>query len=86
MVEAVYADIERATRNRMERVLGTLGGRLAPLLTAQFGPRLGIAVDNLAPARAAATVAVPLLVLVGSEDEHAHPDEAAGGTGAGAAR
>ncbi|PAP81289.1 hypothetical protein B1759_08125 [Rubrivirga sp. SAORIC476] len=76
VVEAVYADIERATRNRMERMLGTLGGRLTPLLTAQFGPRLGIAVDDLAPARAAATVAVPLFVLVGSEDAHAHPDEA----------
>ena len=76
VVEAVYADIERATRNRMERTLGALGGRLTPLLTAQLGPRLGIAVDDLAPARAATEAACPLFVLVGSEDEHAHPDEA----------
>jgi len=76
VVEAVYASIERATRNRMHRTLGAVGEALTPLLTIQLKPRLGVPADSLRPAEAAAHLTAPLFVLVGSEDEHAQPDEA----------
>ena len=75
VVEAVYADIERATRNRIGMRLGPLAGPLAAVLTAQLRPRLGLSVDSLRPADAARRVEAPLLVLVGSEDTHATPAE-----------
>ena len=76
VVEAVYASLERATRNRLAMRLGRAGAIAAPLLTAQVGPRLGVSLDQLRPARAAPDLDAPLFVLAGSEDAHAQPDEA----------
>ena len=76
VVEAVYESVERATRNRLAMRLGRAGAIAAPLLTAQIRPRLGVSTDQLRPARAASEIDVPLLVLAGSDDEHAQPDEA----------
>ncbi|MEO0557754.1 MAG: alpha/beta fold hydrolase [Bacteroidota bacterium] len=76
VVEAVYASVERATRNRLEMRLGRLGEALTPLLTAQLGPRLGVSADSLRPAVSVTRIQAPLFVLVGSQDAHAHPEEA----------
>ena len=76
VVEAVYASIEDATRARLAMRLGRLGAWLTPLLTAHLEPRLGVSADRLRPAEAAAHVAAPLFVLVGSSDAHAPPEAA----------
>ncbi|MEM1116164.1 MAG: alpha/beta fold hydrolase [Bacteroidota bacterium] len=75
VVEAVYASVERATRNRLGMRLGRFGEALTPLLTAQLRPRLGVGTDDLRPEAAIAGVEAPVLVLGGSEDAHAQPDE-----------
>ena len=76
VVEAVYESVERATRNRLAMRLGRAGAIAAPLLTAQIRPRLGVSTDQLRPAHAASQLDLPVLVLSGSDDEHAQPDEA----------
>jgi len=76
VVEAVYASVEQATQNRLGMRFGRLGELAAPLLTAQLKPRLGVPSDSLRPVDAVAEVNAPLFVLVGSQDAHAHPDEA----------
>ena len=75
VVEAVYASLDRATRNRLALRLGRAGAALAPLLTAQAGVRLGLSLDDLRPAVAVARVAAPVFVIGGTADRHAHPDE-----------
>ena len=69
VLEAVYPDIDTAVSNRLSMRIpyGSLG---TPLFTAQLGPRLGISAEQLDPARAAAGVRTPMLVLAGSEDLH----------------
>ena len=75
VVEAVYASIDRATRNRVGMRLGRVGESLAPLLTAQLGARLAVSADSLRPVDAVARVESPLLVIGGGQDAHAQPDE-----------
>lgn len=75
VVEAVYTSIDRATRNRLSMRLGRVGSALVPLLTAQLGARLAVPPDSLRPLDAIAQVAVPVLVIGGSRDAHAQPDE-----------
>lgn len=77
VVEAVYASVERATRNRLGMRLGALGEGLTPLLVAQLRPRLGVDTDALRPVDAVAESAAPVLVVGGSDDLHAQLDEAA---------
>lgn len=76
VVEAVYASVELATRNRLEMRLGFLGELAVPLLTAQLTTRLGVSADSLRPVDRVAQIQAPLFVLAGSEDAHATPDEA----------
>lgn len=75
VVEAVYASIDRATRNRMGMRLGRLGSMVTPLLTAQLGARLGASVDDLRPVDAIAEVRAPVFVIGGALDARAQPDE-----------
>lgn len=75
VVEAVYASLGRATRNRLGMRLGALGEALAPLLTLQVRPRLGVDPDALRPEAAIVDVAAPILIIGGAADRHAQPDE-----------
>ena len=76
VVEAVYTSVERATQNRLAMRLGRAGEALAPLLTFQLGPRLGVSPDSLRPVNAVARIEAPTLVMGGTRDRHAQPDEA----------
>lgn len=74
ILEAVYPDIAAAVSNRLEMRL-PLGSFLTPLFTAQLGPRLGVAAEELAPARAAQTVELPVLIMSGTVDLHTTPGD-----------
>lgn len=75
VVEAVYASIDRATRNRLGMRLGRAGEMLAPLLTAQLSARLAVSADRLRPVDAIAHINAPVFVLGGARDAHAQTDE-----------
>ncbi len=70
ILESVYSDVEQATKNRMRLHFGVFGEYLAPLLTLQIEPRLGIPVEALSPLAAAARVRHPLFLLSGTQDQH----------------
>ena len=71
VLEAVYADIRDAVAHRLRLRFGAVGPWLAPLLTLQIAPRLGIRLDQLRPADAIARVHVPVLIIAGSADPRA---------------
>jgi alpha-beta hydrolase superfamily lysophospholipase len=66
VLEAVHPDLQRAVRNRV-------GPWLAPLLLVQIEPRLGVRVERLDPARHAAGVRAPVLVVGGERDANTTP-------------
>jgi fermentation-respiration switch protein FrsA (DUF1100 family) len=76
VLEAVYADFDRAVENRLALWLGPLGRHLAPVLTWQVKPRLGFDPEVLRPAERIAGLRMPLLLLAGDADQHATLDEA----------
>lgn len=76
VVEAVYADIRKAVRNRIHIRLGPFAaGLLEPLITWQLPLRAGIDPACLSPADAAKRVSCPVLVIHGAADRHALPAE-----------
>lgn len=75
VLEAVYPTIEAATENRLRIRFGPLGPLLAPLLTAQLGPRLGIGREKLRPIDSVGAVRCPVFVISGLEDQHTTPDQ-----------
>lgn len=70
VLEAVYPTIEEAVADRLRMRLGALGPPLAPLLTSQLRPRLGITPDELRPINRIAKLQVPLLMIAGAADRH----------------
>lgn len=75
VLEAVYSTIERAVENRLSIRFGAAGRMLAPLLTWQIGPRLGIPPDALSPQRAIAALDAPVMIVAGARDRHTSEQE-----------
>jgi fermentation-respiration switch protein FrsA (DUF1100 family) len=73
VLEAVYPDIESATRNRLRIRAGGLGARLAPVLLAQLPLRTGVRPADLRPVDAVGTLGAPVLVVAGTRDQHTTP-------------
>lgn len=70
VLESVYSDIERAIENRLRLRLGYPGAWLAPLLSWQIEPRLGVSTAKLSPVDRIAQMATPLFIISGKEDRH----------------
>ena len=75
IAEAVFLDVDTALENRLTMKLGGVGSFLAPLLSLQIKPRIGISTSEISPFKSAAHMTVPTFVIVGAEDEHATPEE-----------
>lgn len=76
VLESMYPTISEAVRDRLRLRLGAMGTVLAPLLTVQLRPRLGIDVDQLRPIDRIHSLGAPLLLIHGAEDQHTLIDEA----------
>ena len=70
VLESVYPTIEEAVADRLRIRLGAVGPALAPLLTLQLGPRLGVSAAELRPIERIDAVRVPVLVIAGERDRH----------------
>ena len=70
VLELVYADIERAVKNRIAFKLGSWARIFSPLLTWQMEVRLGISPDQLSPEKSIAQVTCPKLIIAGAKDRH----------------
>jgi alpha-beta hydrolase superfamily lysophospholipase len=70
VLELVYADIHRATANRLERALGVWARGLTPLLVWQLRPRLGIDETALRPIDRVGSIKIPKLFIAGARDRH----------------
>lgn len=68
VLEEVYATITDAVDNRMTMHYGAIGPLLAPALTVQLWPRLGITTDELRPIVGVASMRMPKLFIVGAAD------------------
>lgn len=68
ILEAVYSSIEQAVADRMALRLGVAGAYLAPLLTWQIRPRLGVSPQALSPLQAIGRLQAPVMVIAGTED------------------
>lgn len=76
VAESVYGDLRKAIWNRVEMRIGTFGADcLSPLLTMQVPSRMNLKLDDVSPARSAACVPCPVLVIHGALDHHAHVEE-----------
>lgn len=75
VLESVYATIDQAIANRLQLRFGRLGRYLAPLLSWQIEPRLGIARYALAPVTAIGRLDAPVLLISGDRDRHTLPQE-----------
>jgi len=75
--EAAFGDIETALSNRLAHHLGGRWGRIfTPLLSWNLPLICGSQTSNLSPIEGAAYLNIPLLVMNGSADVHATPEEA----------
>ncbi|HET7457565.1 MAG TPA: alpha/beta hydrolase [Gemmatimonadaceae bacterium] len=70
VLEAVYPTIGEAVADRLRIRLGPAGPPLAPLLTLQLRPRLGLDPAAMRPIDRVAELRVPLLVVAGEADRH----------------
>lgn len=68
VLEAVYISIESAVINRVSIRVGKIGEYLAPLLTWQIEPRLGIPLKALSPLNAVKRLKAPVMIIGGTED------------------
>jgi fermentation-respiration switch protein FrsA (DUF1100 family) len=73
VLEAVYPDIESATRNRLRIRAGGVGASLSPVLLAQLPLRTGVQTADLRPVEAVGTLGAPVLVVAGTQDRHTTP-------------
>jgi fermentation-respiration switch protein FrsA (DUF1100 family) len=76
VLEAVYPSMEQAVSNRLRMRMGRPGVFLAPLLTVQLKPRLGLTTADLRPVDRIDEVNCPILIVNGSRDRHTTPDQA----------
>ena len=70
VLEAVYPSIDVAIENRLRMRIGPIAPLLAPLLSLQLRPRLGVSTRDLRPVDHIAAVRSPLLVIGGRDDRH----------------
>lgn len=70
VLESVYPTINEAVHNRVSMRLGPLAIAVAPMLTWQIYPRLGISTGELRPIDRIAQTGCPVLVAAGDEDLH----------------
>lgn len=75
VLEMVYPTLEEAVADRLKMRLGPWGGRLAPLLTLQLRPRLGVGAEQMRPVERVAGVPGPKLFIAGAEDLHTTREE-----------
>lgn len=76
VLESMYPTIVQAIEDRLRLRLGEPGTLLAPLLTLQLQPRLGIDVDQLRPIDRVDSLHAPVLLIHGTLDQHTLIDEA----------
>lgn len=76
VLESVYPTIEEAVADRLQLRFGRIGVALAPLLTLQVKPRLGVDLQSLRPISQIGSFHRPLLVMAGTEDQHTRIDQA----------
>jgi len=70
ILESVYPSFGDAVANRLRIRLGEPGAWLAPLLTLQLRPLLGIDSAALQPVRRIGAYHGPLLIIAGARDQH----------------
>ncbi len=70
VLESCYSTIDAAVADRLAIQLGKIGPDLAPLLTGQLWPRLGIAPAKLRPLDHLADFGCPVLIAAGAMDQH----------------
>lgn len=75
VLEAVYPTISEAVADRLRIRLGAVGPLLAPLLTVQLRPRLGLGAEALRPIDRIGALGVPVLVIAGEADLHTTLEE-----------
>jgi len=71
VLELVYADIERAVKNRMAIVLGDWARPLSWLLTCQLKPRIGVGPERFDCVARMPRLTCPKLFIAGANDRHA---------------
>jgi fermentation-respiration switch protein FrsA (DUF1100 family) len=76
ILESVYPTLAEAVSDRLQMRFGAAGRLLAPLLTFQLKPRLGIEIQALRPIDHIPNFSHPIFVLSGTEDQHTPIDEA----------
>jgi uncharacterized protein len=75
ILEMVYPTINQAISNRITMRLGRWAGFLAPLLSWQLKPRLGIGAESLRPIDHIGKISAPKLLIAGAEDQHTTLEE-----------
>lgn len=75
VLQAVFPDIRRAIRNRIEAHLPGTAFGLEPLLSLQALPRFGVWPGRLSPVKAIGLYKHPVLIIGGQEDRYTPPDE-----------
>jgi fermentation-respiration switch protein FrsA (DUF1100 family) len=75
VLEMVYPTIDQAIEDRLAIKLGKLGSAIAPLLSWQLKPRLGISTAELRPIDKVGSIHVPKLFIAGANDEHTKVEE-----------
>jgi fermentation-respiration switch protein FrsA (DUF1100 family) len=75
VLEMVYPTLAEAVADRLKMRLGSWGGLLAPLLTMQLRPRLGVGAEHMRPVERVALVPGPKLFIAGAEDRHTTLEE-----------
>lgn len=73
VLESVYADIESATKNRLQMRLGRLGSWLAPVLLRQLPLRIEASAADLRPVEGVRMLEAPVLIVAGTEDVRTRP-------------
>lgn len=69
-LESVYPTITEAIHNRVAIRLGSLHHLVAPALTMQLKPRLGIAASEIQPIDYVSAIGCPVLIAAGDQDTH----------------
>ena len=73
IAQSVYGNLREAIWNRVDMRCGTWAANaFSCLLTFQVPLRLGLDIDEVSPAKAAAFTSCPVFVIHGTEDRHAH--------------
>lgn len=76
VIESLFPDFARAIENRIDVNVGSFATwLLAPMLTVQFSPRMGVSLDGLRPVDAIQSLTKPVFVMGGELDTYTPPAE-----------